>query len=128
MGTNGFCERTAFPARLCLALLARGGVGRLALTSRALPRIVPVRFALVDDEVAVVTGAEEAARADGAVVAFQADGPEAGLGHWTISATGVARVVAEGERDRVAAWVGNPLRPGQGLLRIRPELLEGRLL
>src|SRR5215207_244524 len=81
----------------CLALLARGGVGRLALNAGALPRILPVRYALDGDQVVVCVGAGSAvdrATRD-TVVAFEIDGT-APDGDWSVSLVGVARRVPPG--------------------------------
>jgi uncharacterized protein len=77
-------------------LLARGGIGRIALNVRALPAIFPVRFALSDDRIVlrVVVDSTLDRAARGAVVAFEADGAD-GDGDWSVALTGVARELVE---------------------------------
>jgi nitroimidazol reductase NimA-like FMN-containing flavoprotein (pyridoxamine 5'-phosphate oxidase superfamily) len=78
----------------CLALLARGGHGRVAATMRAVPIIIPVSFRLLGDDVIFSPGLGEGlsrAIAD-SVVAFEADqvGSD-GRALWDVHVTGVAR-------------------------------------
>jgi nitroimidazol reductase NimA-like FMN-containing flavoprotein (pyridoxamine 5'-phosphate oxidase superfamily) len=81
----------------CLRLLARGGVGRIAVNVGALPMILPVRFAVDDDRVVLCMGAgstlDRATRHT--VVAFEVDGSDPG-GEWSVSMVGVARPIPEG--------------------------------
>lgn len=91
----------------CLRLLARGCVGRLGLTSGALPTVLPVNYRLIDDRVVFRTSAGsklEAATRD-AVVAFEVDEVDA-VWHtgWSVVVVGVAReVVDPRELDVLAA-------------------------
>ena len=78
----------------CLALLRDVTVGRVALSHRALPLILPVRFRVEgDDRIAIVAKRGSALHrgTDGAVVAFEAEGP---AGHadptWSVVAHGLA--------------------------------------
>ncbi len=79
----------------CWALLAVASVGRLALSVRALPRILPVRYT-VDDESSVAihlgTSGMSAADVHDSVVAFAVDrideGDDAG---WIVHMQGLAR-------------------------------------
>ncbi len=78
----------------CIELLARSRTGRIAISVKALPSIVPVPFVVIGDEIRLRTRkgtSLEAATVD-AVVAFEADGIEAGSGRWwSVHVTGVAR-------------------------------------
>jgi hypothetical protein len=76
----------------CLELLARGGLGRIAINVGALPAILPVRFGLVGEQVVlcVAVGSTVDRATRNAVVAFEADG--AGVdGEWSVTLVGVAR-------------------------------------
>jgi nitroimidazol reductase NimA-like FMN-containing flavoprotein (pyridoxamine 5'-phosphate oxidase superfamily) len=97
----------------CLGLLSGATFGRMALTVDALPRIVPVRFAVHRDRInAYVHGADEVAKAlDAAVVAFQADGYDNDI-HQVWSVHVVGRVTAHHD----SAFV------------ISPDLVEGQWL
>ena len=59
----------------CLRLLGSAAIGRLALSVRALPVVLPVNFALADDGIVIRTGAgtklDQAC--DQTVVAFEVD-------------------------------------------------------
>ena len=85
----------------CRRLLKTVAVGRLGLTERALPVIVPVPFTVCgDDEVIVhATSAVGAGIGGGTIVAFEADewDPRHGRG-WTVSAVGPSWLVTAPER------------------------------
>ena len=75
----------------CLSLLASSDRGRVALSNRALPTIVPVSFRLVDEEVVidVCDGILADAAAAGCIVCLQTDHFEAlTVPTWTVSVTG----------------------------------------
>jgi hypothetical protein len=102
----------------CLELLARGGVGRIAINAGALPMILPVRYALDGDTVVLCVGVgstlDRATRH--AVVAFEVDGSDLGA-EWSVSVVGVARPVPEGDESAHAEtlplprwWLGRPHR------------------
>jgi nitroimidazol reductase NimA-like FMN-containing flavoprotein (pyridoxamine 5'-phosphate oxidase superfamily) len=78
----------------CLDYLSAGGLGRVAVNVGALPAIMPVHFALDDDQVVFSVGAGSVlhrATRD-AVVAFESDGVEAdGRRQWSVMVTGIAR-------------------------------------
>jgi len=59
----------------CLALLAGARLGRVAVSIRALPTILPVNYALLDDDVVLRTapGSKLSAALLGAVVGFEVD-------------------------------------------------------
>jgi nitroimidazol reductase NimA-like FMN-containing flavoprotein (pyridoxamine 5'-phosphate oxidase superfamily) len=116
----------------CRRLLSRSSLGRLAVTSGALPVIVPVNFLLDGDRILVRTG--EGTKLDAAVrdavVAFEIDNTEP-FSHagWSVCVTGVAREVRdEAELERIARlplphWAPN----GVGhVMAISMEVLSGR--
>jgi nitroimidazol reductase NimA-like FMN-containing flavoprotein (pyridoxamine 5'-phosphate oxidase superfamily) len=78
----------------CLERLATTRLGRVALSWRAMPLILPVRFRL-DDRVVVLharhgTALDQAT--DHTVVAFEAEGPMGAVEpSWSVVATGLAR-------------------------------------
>ncbi len=82
----------------CLALLASVSVGRIALSIESLPVVLPVAFALLDDDVVFRAPLEAKllAAVVGVVLAFQADefeGP-AGAG-WSVLVQGQSRSVVD---------------------------------
>jgi nitroimidazol reductase NimA-like FMN-containing flavoprotein (pyridoxamine 5'-phosphate oxidase superfamily) len=114
----------------CLRLLARGGVGRIAINAGALPLILPVRFAVDGESIVLCVGAgstlDRATRY--AVVAFEVDGSDAG-GEWSVSTVGVARPIPEGSDTNRAEALPLPRwwldRPHQ-FVSVSTEHLSGR--
>jgi len=85
----------------CLDYLSAGGLGRVAVNVGALPAILPVQFALDDEQVVFSVGVgtvlDRATR--DAVVAFESDGVELdGRCQWSVAVTGIARHRAEDEQ------------------------------
>lgn len=82
----------------CLRLLATATLGRVGLTSDALPYVLPVNFTLVSEHILFRTGRgtklEAATR--NAVVAFEADAidPMSHTG-WSVMVTAIARELAD---------------------------------
>ena len=116
----------------CLRLLAGANTGRIALTVRALPAILPVRFVLDGDRIVIRAGAAStlAVATRSAVVAFEADGCDGGPAlEWSVVATGLARhVTDEREQSRLDAlalprWARDD---GSCLVSITTERLGGR--
>jgi nitroimidazol reductase NimA-like FMN-containing flavoprotein (pyridoxamine 5'-phosphate oxidase superfamily) len=95
---NGDPQVEALTRSECLGYLAAARFGRLGLTMRALPVIVPVRFALTPDQVVFRAPSESTLRnaADGSVVVFQADhdGDDTGIG-WTVQAHGRCQEIVD---------------------------------
>lgn len=84
----------------CLDLLARVPIGRVALTSNALPVIFPVNYTLTDDSVVfgAMAGSSLSRATDGAVAAFQADSYDLdNRTGWTVMAVGQALHVRDAE-------------------------------
>jgi uncharacterized protein len=116
----------------CLDLLATATLGRVGVSSGALPSVVPVNFRFDGRQILIRTGVGtklDAAVAN-AVVAFEVDeiDPVAHTG-WSVMVTGVARELTEpGERATaqtppLARWA-----PGTDhrVIAISPELVSGR--
>ncbi len=80
----------------CLRHLAEGRTGRIAVTHRALPVIVPVTYALSGPSVVFRTqrGGMLASACDDAVVAFEIDDVRTGgTAGWSVLVVGMARLL-----------------------------------
>jgi nitroimidazol reductase NimA-like FMN-containing flavoprotein (pyridoxamine 5'-phosphate oxidase superfamily) len=117
----------------CVELLRSVPVGRIALSVGALPVVLPVNFAMLDDDVVIrtVAGSKLEAAAINAVVAFEADrvDPAARCG-WSVLVQGVASEITDpDELDRARRM---PLDPWSGVdghyLRIATRFVSGRRL
>lgn len=91
----------------CVDLLRSVRIGRIAITDRALPVILPVNFVVVDDRIVFATGlgTKLAAATTRSVVAFEADelDPVTSVG-WSVCVTGRSeRVVDRDVLDQVLA-------------------------
>jgi uncharacterized protein len=115
----------------CLALLGTTRLGRLALTDRALPIILPVNFAWFDASIAFKVGEGVVSRAahDGQIVCFEADGfDEHANALWSVYAIGKLDVVADPaglsrlRRLDLGTWAGSD----NTYVQLRPELFSGR--
>ena len=118
----------------CMRLLATATLGRIALTSGALPTVLPVNFALDGDRIVIRTGRGsklDAATRD-AVVAFEVDELEpTWRSGWSLVVTGVAREVTHpDEVARLSSLLGRrwPARGDERLITIPVELISGRRL
>lgn len=116
----------------CLRLLSSNSFGRLGLHAGALPVILPVVYALVDDSIVVRTQSRSQlyGATSGSVVAFEADCPPgAPGGGWSVHVTGlVEEVTAPEEVDRLRAgplplWAD---AEDDRFLRIPVHLVSGR--
>jgi nitroimidazol reductase NimA-like FMN-containing flavoprotein (pyridoxamine 5'-phosphate oxidase superfamily) len=91
----------------CLRLLATPGIGRLAVSVKALPLILPVHFVLAGDDILVRThqGSTLDLATRDAVVAFEADrlGPADGL-VWSVLVTGQAHHLPDGGAEPDGRW------------------------
>lgn len=115
----------------CLGLLATARLGRIAITSGALPVILPVNFRLFGDEILFRTGrgTKLDAATQGAVVAFEVDAMDP-LEHtgWSVLVTGVARQVGDDEiSERLAGRVPRWAPEGDScVVAVSTELISGR--
>lgn len=84
----------------CLELLREEPVGRVALTARALPVVLPVNFALLDGEIVwrSAQGTKLSDASGGFVVAFEADHYDpAHKQGWSVMIQGLAHVITRDE-------------------------------
>lgn len=116
----------------CLRLLAGATLGRIGITSGALPTVLPVNFFLDEDRIVVLTGAGsklDAATRD-AVVAFEVDDFDWRYhSGWSVVVTGVAHVVTD--HAQLAAVRRLPLarwapRGGGRTIAISTDMVSGR--
>jgi nitroimidazol reductase NimA-like FMN-containing flavoprotein (pyridoxamine 5'-phosphate oxidase superfamily) len=95
----------------CLALLRTASFGRVGITDRALPVILPVTFRLIGEDVVFTTaaGAKLQAATDHAVIAFEVDHVDV-LTHagWSVLVTGMARPVVDGPEETRLRAAGVP--------------------
>ena len=116
-----------------LQLLSTASVGRIAVTRDALPVILPVNY-VVDGTSLVIRTTDgailRAARAGGAVVAFEVDNlEEQTMTGWSVLVTGTLRevtavsAVLRAEQLPMAPWAGGERRH---FVRITPGLVSGR--
>jgi nitroimidazol reductase NimA-like FMN-containing flavoprotein (pyridoxamine 5'-phosphate oxidase superfamily) len=116
----------------CLRLLSRATLGRIGVTSGALPTVLPVNFRFDGLQILIRTGVGTKldAATDNTVVAFEVDEIDA-LGHtgWSVIVQGVAREitdpdkVADTQRRQLARWA-----PGgdDRVVAISTEIVSGR--
>lgn len=97
-------------AAACCALLRSTSIGRLGITSGALPVVLPVNYLLDAEGIVFRTaaGSKLDAAVANQVVCFEIDGSDP-VGHhgWSVVVTGTARVL-EGERRARAARLPLP--------------------
>ncbi len=116
---------------VCLGLLRREEVGRIAVSVSALPAIFPVNYRVVDGDVLFLTGDGIKANAaiEGTVVCFEVDhiDPEHRTG-WSVLVVGQARLVTDVEREAMGDLNLSPWAGGfkSHLVRIHPEFVSGR--
>lgn len=116
----------------CLRLLASATLGRIGLTTGALPAVLPVNFWFDGEHILIRTGpgTKLAAATHDAVVAFEVDDMDP-FWHtgWSVMVTGVAHHIADPEElERIEAmpiarWAP---RGGGHVVSITPELISGR--
>ena len=117
----------------CLDRLRAGSVGRIAVTHRALPAIVPVNYALSGSRVVFRTepGGMLARACGGNVVAFEVDDVQPdGSGGWSVLVVGMAELL-EGSAAVRAAETGLVAAVGGGrdqFVAIAIGQLSGRII
>jgi uncharacterized protein len=93
------------PRSRCLELLSSRSLGRIALSQRALPTVVPVTYRLVGDRLVFVSPRESGilTRVQHPVVAFEVDDIDPGtLAGWSVVVVGVV----EGIEVDNPSWSG----------------------
>ena len=116
----------------CMRLLRTQAMGRITLSSGALPVVLPVNFAVLKDQIVIRTrrGTTLAAATRSAIVAFEVDhfDQETGEG-WSVMVQGVAREVQgtvlleEAKVAPLARWL-DPT--GSRHVAISIDLISGR--
>jgi nitroimidazol reductase NimA-like FMN-containing flavoprotein (pyridoxamine 5'-phosphate oxidase superfamily) len=116
----------------CLQLLDQVTLGRVAVTTAALPTILPVNFRRDGDRIVFRTGegTKLAAATRNAVVAFEVDefNPVDHTG-WSVVVTGVARPVVDTTDLAGLAELEIPHWPAKGngsMVEVSIELVSGR--
>lgn len=116
----------------CLQLLGQSTFGRIGITFRALPTVLPVTYRLIDERIILRTGRGttlDAATA-GTIVAFEVDDidPQSHAG-WSVMVTGEARQVTDpDDLDRMRE-IGVPHWPTsdvEATVEITTTILSGR--
>lgn len=116
----------------CLALLAVGGIGRVAVSIGAVPAVFPVHYAMLDGDVVFRTtrGTNLHGAARNAVVAFEVDDVDASYqAGWSVLVVGTAdEITDDARRARAERLPLQPRPPGSAgrVMAIRPELVSGR--
>ena len=117
----------------CWDLLAQGTIGRVGLHFGAIPRIVPMNFALIDKCILVCTaegGAVTHALRE-SVVAFQVDAFHLHQEEWSVVAVGpTAKVTDLRTLQAVDGLLMGPWAPGDRhcVTRIEPGHISGQRL
>ena len=119
----------------CLALIAAGGLGRVGINVEALPVILPVDFALLDNDIVVrtVPGTKLNAALAGAVVAFQTDFSDTSTGNaWSVLVRGMAHELTnqddlvEAHQLGLRSWSDDS--SNDRFVRIESRIVTGRRL
>jgi nitroimidazol reductase NimA-like FMN-containing flavoprotein (pyridoxamine 5'-phosphate oxidase superfamily) len=119
----------------CRALLHSTRLGRIALTDRALPMILPVTFACLDRDILFRAGPGTLDRAAEAeqVVCFETDwADEHGHAAWSVAAIGrLARVrdpwmVEACRQVDLPSWSDGPTRESSDYITLSPQVITGR--
>ncbi len=119
----------------CVALLAGASLARVGVSVDALPAILPVTIALIDDSVVfrTIPGTKLALAAAGAILAIEADHYDSALaGGWSVLVRGIAsELVDDAEIARADellkdSWIGNST--AAHFVRVSCDLVTGRRL
>jgi hypothetical protein len=127
--TSGSQQVLVLDSKACLELLRGGGLGRVAITERGLPNVLPVAFELRGSDIVFAADYDSllARATNGTVVAFQSDG-ERSDGIWSVSAVGLAAHLTAGELA-ILGPISLPrwsVSAPDHIVRIRPELISGQ--
>jgi hypothetical protein len=113
-----------------VSLLGTAGVGRVGITSRALPMVLPVHFTLDGDNIVIRTyeGSTLSDATRDVVVAFEAEGPVGEFPpNWSVHVNGVASHVAGESLDAASSVlpVWSQEQPGH-MVSISIDQVTGR--
>lgn len=109
-----------------LGLLGHTGVGRVAVTTGALPAILVVHYAICGDGIVFMPASPHPPDAlRGTVVAFEVSGRFSGPGDrwWSVGVTGVAQPVPTREQEETRNAF--PLPGGEALFHLTPAMVAG---
>jgi nitroimidazol reductase NimA-like FMN-containing flavoprotein (pyridoxamine 5'-phosphate oxidase superfamily) len=117
----------------CRRLLATRTLGRVGLTSGALPVIMPVEYVYEDDVITFRTEHDAKLRsaAHGDVLAFEVDAYDSVSGHgWSVHVLGRATVLAADHEIAPLPTLDleHPDEPRRHYVRLHCEILTGRRL
>lgn len=113
----------------CLELLKDEPVGHVALSTRALPVVLAVNFAVLDGDI-VWRAAKQAQPGDSSVVAFEADHYEPDqTQRWSVMVQGLAHVMTDAElaraqQLRLDSWTIEGV--ADEYICLVPEIVTGR--
>lgn len=131
---NGTVALSTITTRECVDLLRESSIGRLGVTDRAMPMILPVNFRIFNDWVVVRTypGSTMADAARNTVVAFEVDRAdlERRTG-WSVVVVGHASLITGGTTFEALSQLGLPAWAPDGedgYLVIKMERVSGRRL
>lgn len=119
----------------CRTLLHSSRIGRIALTDRALPMILPITFACLDRNIVFRVGPGTLRRAADAeqVVCFETDwADESGRAAWSVAAIGRLTRVREPvlveacQRTDLPLWSNAQAADSGGYIALSPQMITGR--
>jgi len=115
----------------CLRLLRDSTIGRIGISSAALPVVVPVSYALSGDTIVLRTARDSrlAAATTNAVVAFEVDDLDRSGDGWTVLVTGIADEVTDPDEWACCReLLPGPWEPGSDgrFVRISTDLVSGQ--
>jgi len=124
----GYLHGDHFSDEQCMTLLSRVQVGRVAVSLRALPIVVPVRYMLNDGDLLFTAHGDELTKAlEGSIAALQADGFEEDRGQrWSVFATGPVGIVESLETAVTMLSGPSNTTVESSLFRLKPAILSGR--
>jgi uncharacterized protein len=124
---------TVLAPEQCLELLRQESLGRIAITHRALPVVVPVHYSILDGSVVFLTtkGSTLAGATQHNVVAFEVDhSSDDGSSGWSVLIQGIAQQIVDPEELRIAnqlalaSWLSEC--GADHFVRIHPDFVTGR--
>lgn len=131
---NGTVALSTITTRECVDLLRESSIGRLGVTDRAMPMILPVNFRVFNDWVVVRTypAGTMAEAARNSVVAFEVDRVDAGeRSGWSVVVVGHASLITGGATFASLSALDLPVwapDDEDGYLVIKMERVSGRRL